>query len=86
MNSVPSRLKFIKELQQPVRSKLKGYQKQPPPKRWNIVRGDTVQVINRRYVSRVFSMIRTHITEAFSIYLHFVFCVVSILLCQPFFA
>jgi len=36
-------------LMRPKRSKLKGYQKQPPPKRWNIVRGDTVQVIDRKH-------------------------------------
>lgn len=36
-------------LMRPNRSKLKGYQKQPPPRRWNIVRGDTVQVIDRNH-------------------------------------
>ena len=30
-------------------SKLKGCQKQPLPKRWNIIRGDTVQVIDRKH-------------------------------------
>mmetsp|Transcript_15119 Transcript_15119/g.34970 ORF Transcript_15119/g.34970 Transcript_15119/m.34970 type:complete len:200 (+) Transcript_15119:242-841(+) len=42
------RMKLMQILMRPDRSKLKGYQKQPPPKRWNIVRGDTVQVIDRR--------------------------------------
>ena len=36
-------------LMRPNRSKLKSYQKQPPPRRWNIVRGDTVQVIDRKH-------------------------------------
>ena len=31
------------------KSKLKGCQKQPLPKRWNIIRGDTVQVIDRKH-------------------------------------
>mmetsp|Transcript_34120 Transcript_34120/g.82505 ORF Transcript_34120/g.82505 Transcript_34120/m.82505 type:complete len:203 (+) Transcript_34120:115-723(+) len=42
------RVKLMNMLMRPNRSKLKGYQKQPPPKRWNIVRGDTVQVIDRK--------------------------------------
>mmetsp|Transcript_27376 Transcript_27376/g.49355 ORF Transcript_27376/g.49355 Transcript_27376/m.49355 type:complete len:198 (-) Transcript_27376:291-884(-) len=43
------RVKLMNMLMRPNRSKLKGYQKQPPPKRWNIVRGDTVQVIDRKH-------------------------------------
>eukprot|EP00571_Detonula_confervacea_P012723 CAMPEP_0172298340 /NCGR_PEP_ID=MMETSP1058-20130122/1045_1 /TAXON_ID=83371 /ORGANISM="Detonula confervacea, Strain CCMP 353" /LENGTH=198 /DNA_ID=CAMNT_0013007609 /DNA_START=82 /DNA_END=678 /DNA_ORIENTATION=+ len=43
------RIKLMNMLMRPNRSKLKGYQKQPPPKRWNIVRGDTVQVIDRKH-------------------------------------
>lgn len=43
------RAKLMDMLMRPNRSKLKGYQKQPPPKRWNIVRGDTVQVIDRKH-------------------------------------
>ncbi|KAL3817848.1 hypothetical protein ACHAXA_004022 [Cyclostephanos tholiformis] len=43
------RAKLMDMLMRPNRSKLKGYQKQPPPKRWNIVRGDTVQVIQRKH-------------------------------------
>mmetsp|Transcript_22791 Transcript_22791/g.37023 ORF Transcript_22791/g.37023 Transcript_22791/m.37023 type:complete len:197 (-) Transcript_22791:120-710(-) len=43
------RVKLMNMLMRPNRSKLKGYQKQPPPKRWNIVRGDTVQIIDRKH-------------------------------------
>lgn len=43
------RIKLMNMLMRPNRSKLKGYQKQPPPKRWNIIRGDTVQVIDRKH-------------------------------------
>ncbi|KAL7526482.1 hypothetical protein ACHAXR_001509 [Thalassiosira sp. AJA248-18] len=43
------RIKLTNMLLRPNRSKLKGYQKQPLPKRWNIVTGDTVQVIERKH-------------------------------------
>lgn len=43
------RIKLMNMLSRPNRSKLKGYQKQPPPRRWNIVAGDTVQVIDRKH-------------------------------------
>ena len=43
------RMKLMNLLMRPNRSKLKGYQKQPPPRRWNILAGDTVQVIDRRH-------------------------------------
>jgi large subunit ribosomal protein L24 len=43
------RTKLMGMLMRPKRSKLKGYEKQDPPKRWNIVRGDTVQVIDRKH-------------------------------------
>ncbi len=43
------RQKIMNILLRPNRSKLKSYQKQPPPKRWNIVRGDTVQIIDRKH-------------------------------------
>lgn len=43
------RVKMMNILMRPNRSKLKGYQKQTPPKRWNIVKGDTVQVIDKKH-------------------------------------
>jgi large subunit ribosomal protein L24 len=43
------RIQLQNMLMRPNRSKLKGYKKMPPPKRWNIVAGDTVQVIDRKH-------------------------------------
>lgn len=46
--SSAARVKLMNMLTRPNRSKLKGYQKEAP-KRWNIVSGDTVQVIDRKH-------------------------------------
>ena len=50
------RQKLLKILMAPRPGKLQGYQKQARqglmPKRWNILRGDTVQVVDRRHPER----------------------------------
>jgi large subunit ribosomal protein L24 len=47
--SSSGRAKMMQMLMRPNKSKRKGYQKQDPPRRWNIVKGDTVQVIDRKH-------------------------------------
>ena len=43
------RVKLMNILMNERKRSLRGWQKQTPPKRWNIVSGDTVQVIDRKH-------------------------------------